>query len=1071
MGSEFVSRVRVAVVVVAGVLLVALVGAGSASAVAPWWSLTSSAVPTYLAPGGEGTIVLKAINLSDGEVSGSVSPVTVSDTLPAGLTATAITGQAGLLGLRGGMECSLAPQLSCTWTGSSLPPYEPVEVRISVRVTGAGGVNEGSIVGGGGASSSVRTPVVVSASPTPFGVESYEFAAYNEEGSLDTQAGSHPFQLVTNFALNTKLEGIHEAPAEMPKDFHVNLPAGVTGNASSLPQCTEAQFLAQVSIADECPANTVIGVAVVTIEEPDGFPLLTLPVPVFNLVPAVGEPARFGFKVVNVFVTVDPSLRTGGDYGVTASSPNTSETAAVLSSDVILWGVPGDPRHDPSRGWGCIDGGFFSGVLGIPCNPLGQVQPAPFIRLATSCGPLRSSVEADSWAEPENVLSLPASGSQSLEGCDRLGFNPSLAVSSDTTQGATPAGVDVDVKLPQEGGETAGGLAVSDLKATSVTFPNGMVVNPAAANGLQACSEEQIGLHDAQPVSCPAASKLGTVEATTPTLSRPLSGALYVAQQGSNPFGALLAAYLVVEEPGVGVLIKIAGHLALDPVSGQVTATFEGIPQQPVSDVHVHLFGGPRAALVTPAACGAYTTTSQLSPWSGQPAAEPSSFFQIASGAGGAPCASSQPFAPGFVAGTTNNQAGAFSTFTMSLSRQDGEQAVGGIGVQAPAGLLGVLKGVALCGEPQAAQGTCGAGSLIGHVTATAGAGSDPVAVTGQVFLTGPYKGAPFGLSIVVPAAVGPFNLGNVVVRAAIGIDPHTAQISVTSDPLPTILQGIPLQIRNIDVSIDRSGFLFNPTNCEPLAVTGAISSSQGASVPVSSRFQAANCAALPFDPSFKVSTQAKTSKANGASLDVKVGSGAGQANIGSVAVTLPTQLPSRLSTIQQACPAATFAANPASCPAGSNIGTAVANTPVLANPVTGPAYLVSHGGAAFPDLVLILQGEGVKLELVGNIDIKKSITSSTFASVPDAPIDSFELSLPEGPHSGLTTALPAKARGNLCGTSLTMPTTITGQNGAVIKQNTKIAVTGCPMAKPKKKAKAHGHAKGKPKKGGKRGA
>jgi hypothetical protein len=376
--------------------------------------------------------------------------------------------------------------------------------------------------------------------------------------------------------------------------------------------------------------------------------------------------------------------------------------------------------------------------------------------------------------------------------------------------------------------------------------------------------------------------------------------------------------------------------------------------------------------------------------------------------------------------------------------------------VKTPPGLLGLLKSVERCGEPQASQGTCGAGSLIGHTTATAGPGSDPVSVTGQVFLTGPYKGAPFGLSIVVPAAVGPFNLGTVVVRSAVSVDPHTAQITVTSDPLPTILQGVPLQIRTVNVTIDREGFMFNPTSCEPLSVGGTLSSTQGATAGVSSRFQAANCTALPFKPAFTVSTQAGTSKKNGASLDVKVGYPSGaQANIRSVAVTLPKQLPSRLSTIQQACPEATFNANPASCPAGSNIGIGTAHTPVLANPLTGPAFLVSHGGAGFPDLVLILQGEGVTLDLVGSIDIKHGITSSTFATVPDAPISSFELNLPEGPHSGLAAVLPAKAKGNLCGTSLTMPTILTGQNGAVVKQATKIKVSGCSKAKKKAKKRA----------------
>jgi hypothetical protein len=332
----------------------------------------------------------------------------------------------------------------------------------------------------------------------------------------------------------------------------------------------------------------------------------------------------------------------------------------------------------------------------------------------------------------------------------------------------------------------------------------------------------------------------------------------------------------------------------------------------------------------------------------------------------------------------------------------------------------------------------------------------------GRVYLTGPYRGSPFGLSVAIPAKAGPFDLGTVVVRSRIDVDPHTSQITIASDPFPTILQGIPFQIRTVNVTVDRPGFTFNPTNCSPLSVDGTISSTQGAHVNVASHFQAANCATLPFHPSFKVSTQAHTSQALGASLDVKVASGPGQANIAKTVVSLPKQLPAWLKTIQQACPEATFAANPAACPVASAIGTATATTPILANPVTGPAYLVSHGGAAFPDVVVILQGEGVTVDLVGAVNIRGAITSATFDSIPDVPIGTFELKLPQGPHHGLAANLPRSAKGSMCGQSLVMPTTITAQNGAIIKQSTKVSVTGCPKAK--KKTRKKRHAKGKKK-------
>jgi hypothetical protein len=414
--------------------------------------------------------------------------------------------------------------------------------------------------------------------------------------------------------------------------------------------------------------------------------------------------------------------------------------------------------------------------------------------------------------------------------------------------------------------------------------------------------------------------------------------------------------------------------------------------------------------------------------------------------------------------------AGGFSPFTLTFSRHDREQDLSGLTVQMPPGLLGKISTVEQCPELQASNGTCGAGSLIGHTTVGAGPGPHPYFVQGDVFLTGPYRGAPFGLSVVVPAKAGPFNLGNVIVRAVIHVDPHTSALTVVSDPLPQILDGVPLRIQTVTVTTDRPGFMFNPTNCSQQQITGTITGALGASAGVASPFAVAGCAGLPFKPVFVVSTQGKTSKANGASLTVKVSQKPGEANIHKVDLTLPLALPARLTTLQKACTEAQFNANPAGCPVASVIGTATAITPVLSVPLTGPAYLVSHGGAAFPDVEFVLQGQGVTVVLDGGTDIKKSITYSNFETV-----------LPEGPHSALA------ANGDLCAQtrivtvrkrvtrrvhgrtrhvtrsvrevtapSLSMPTTIVGQNGAQIRQTTKIAVTGCARHKRAKKAARH---------------
>ncbi len=1107
------SSIRKSLGVVSAGLLLAGFGAAPAVAAGPWWRLSSDARPAVFAPGGEGTVVVGAVNVGDGATFGDV---TLSDTLPAGVAAQSVKfvesprfgNNLNLANLPGACETSPG-RVRCTYPkevfGNPFPvlnAYESLEMRITVKVAAgapAGSENRLEVSGGEAPSSSLARPLQIQGAATPFGVEDFAFVPEEEGGGLDTRAGSHPFQLSSLIALNQNADPLR--PPAMAKDLHLQLPAGIVGNTTGLPQCSEEDFQHLLAGGvDRCPANTAVGVATVTIDEPVNLGLGTVPVPLFNLVPSRGEPARFGFVAVGTLETLDTSVRSGGDYGVTVSSSNITQLANLISSEITLWGVPGDPRHDHSRGWSCLAGErYFELGLGSgfppPCTLQNQGNPAPYLTLPTSCAlPFAASVEADSWPTKTDPQGLQAPVREysledslgrlvGLTGCDQLPFSPTIEVAPDTSAASTPSGLTVGVHIPQDTSSTPEGLAESALKDATVTLPEGIQVNPSSADGLEACSEGQVGytgtvngrsLFTSDPAECPDASKVGTVdEVKVVGLAAPLTGSIYLASPHANPFGSLLALYLVAEDPVSGVRAKLAGEIALDPVTGRLTSTFKNAPQDPIEDIQLHFFGGSRAPFSTPAMCGTYTTDAVFSPWSENAPVNTSSGFQVSSGLGGSACPGGLPFAASLTAGSTNIQAGGFTPFTVTMGRQDNEQTLSGLQLHIPQGLLGRLSSVKQCPEPQASQGTCGQESLLGHLTVSAGVGSDPYTVTGgQVFITGPYHGAPFGLSIAVPAKAGPFDLGSgacdcVVVRARIDVDPHTARITVTSDPFPTILQGISLQVKHINVTIDRQGFMFNPTNCDALNATGTLTGTQGGSVDDTVPFQVTNCARLPFKPSFKVSTQARTSKKNGASLDVKVTSGFGQANIGKVAVTLPKQLPSRLTTIQQACTAAVFNQNPASCPAGSNIGTVIARTPVLTSPVSGPAYLVSHGGAAFPDLVIVLQGEGVKLELVGSIDIKHGVTSSAFNAVPDAPIDSFELSLPEGPHSALAANIAAKAKGtregmnNLCGTSLVMPTTITGQNGARIKQSTKIAVTGCTKAK-KKKPK---HAK-KPKHG-----
>jgi hypothetical protein len=1045
--------------VAAAALAVLVCGAGSAAAAAPGPGLRvdSFAIPTSFSAGENAQCVeihggISSESFCDGyEVTvrnvGSQptdgSPITITDLLPAGLAVKQVRF------FWSGSQQDLAEVFCSTVLVRcefpvALAPDETLKMFVLVTVQpGAAGslTNTASVSGGGAGEATTSVPNANGAStPVLFGVSAFDSFLSGVDGAGDTQAGARPYELTQRLDLNN--EGIENGPElglwftsiHDVKDVAVDLPLGFVGSALATPTCT----LAQISGPGSCPPDTQVG-HIYT----EGPAQNRVDGPLFNMVPEHGIAAEFGFvdllRISHVIYTrVVPSP---AGYVLQATSPGIPQI--VLRQIVVtLYGNP-------------------AARAGTGNTPVAQ-----FTNPSSCSGePLTTGIHMDSWQNPgrfntdgtpdltdPNWASTTAQ-SPPVTGCDLLQFTATITAQPETTAAATPTGLNVELRVPQN--EDPNALATPPLRNAVVTLPTGLAVNPSAADGLQTCSPTQIGLGNNNQPTCPEASKIASVEIETPALAGVLQGSVYLAAQNENPFHTLLAGYIVVDDPTTGVLIKIPGRIDPDPVTGQLVATFDEAPQFPFSDLKLHFFGGPRAPLTTPPGCGTYTTNAVLTPWSAPDSGPPATSldsFQINGGCGGG-------FNPGFSAGTTGNQAGGFSPFTTTFTRTDQDQNLSGVSVKMPPGLLGILKDVEQCPQPQANQGTCGANSLIGHTTVAAGAGPNPFYVQGgQVFLTGPYKGAPFGLSVVVPAVAGPFNLGNVVVRAAINVDPHTARITVSSDPLPTILQGIPLDVRTVNVNIDRPGFTFNPTSCEPLTVGGTLTSTQGAQANVSSRFQAANCQGLPFKPSFTVSTQANTSKKNGASLDVKVGYPKGsQANIRSVAVTLPKQLPSRLTTIQQACPEATFNANPASCPAGSVIGTATANTPVLSSPVTGPAYLVSHGGAAFPDLVLILQGEGVTLELVGSINIKKQVTSSAFNSVPDAPISSFELKLSEGPHSGLAAVVPAKAKGNLCGQSLVMPTTITGQNGAQIKQSTKIAVTGCPRAKKKAHKKATG--------------
>lgn len=1130
----------------AGIITVAVCAglaapSGAVAGEQAWWRLLSSTRPTNLRPGGDATIVLQATNLGDVAVDASEVPVIMKDKLPPGVEATAAKGVAGSnfgFSILGAVTCSVTrSEVECSWSGPQpLQPYERVEVTIAAEVepsARSGAKNEASIEGGqsypcepvegtGRFASDFCKPTEEAATPgtgdfeahqeatvptvsnshaisvsesgeTPFGIEEYGVIAENEGGLPDTQAGSHPFQLTTALTLNQT--ALPSKPPGLVKDVSADLPPGLVGNATALPRCTEAEFSTTIlGNANLCPADTAVGVAAVTLEFTTTHEFTNRPiayaVPIFNLVPAPGEPARFGFEAARVPVLIDTSIRTGSDYGVTATISDATQSAAVISSYISLWGVPSDSRHDRSRGWSCVSGGFYNRGALPACSPTAETESTPFLRLPTSCtGALESSAEADSWQAPGTLVQpLSTEPMSALSGCNRLPFSAEITTAPTVSTASSPAGLTVDTRVNQEPSANLTGLATADVKDVSLTLPAGVVVNPSSAGGLEACSESEIGYEAAESMPpgglrftsglpapreaplepfCPNASKIGKVKITTPLLEGPLEGAVYVAAQDENPFASLIAIYIVAEEAKSGVLVKLAGDVSLNPETGQLVTTFLNTPQTPFEDLEVEFFGGERAALATPAHCGDYTTNASFAPWSGTASVNAASRFAITSGPRQEACAGALPFAPTLSAGTTDNQAGGFSPFTTTISREDGDQDIQAVSVHTPPGLSGLISSITPCEGPQAETGLCGPASQIGETTVSVGVGDQPYTVSGgKVYITGPYEGAPFGLSIAVPAKAGPYDLAKgtpcdcVVVRAKIEVDPHSGQLTVTTDsqsgphPIPRILDGVPLEIKRVNVTIGRPGFTFNPTDCRQMAVTGSTTSTEGAVSNQSVPFEVANCAGLKFAPKFSVSTSGHTSKADGASLTAKLvypsaplGS---QANIARAKVDLPKQLPSRLSTLQKACVAAVFAANPANCPSASVVGHAIVRTPVLPVPLVGPAYLVSHAGEEFPNLTLVLQGDNVTIDLVGDTLIRHKITSTTFAQTPDVPFSTFELTLPEGPDSVLA------ANGDLCKSKLAMPTEFIAQNGAEIHETTTIKATGCPRAPRAKVLKRH---------------
>jgi hypothetical protein len=887
-----------------------------------------------------------------------------------------------------------------------------------------------------------------------FAITSFDNVATKHDGTtVETGAGAHPYALTTSIDFPTVTDGSGNVrPAENLKDLRVDLPVGFVGDPSVAPRCRDEQLDAY-----RCSVASQVGVVVVR-QGVGSANVGTLTAPLYNMVPSAGSPAEFGFTTGLFPIHARVSVRTGADYGLTFRLHDIPQPTAVLGTTITLWGVPADPGHDAERGQTCLEfppfPRFCQNSLGGGPGPSAEL-PLPFLTNPADCtaGPLESKASAASWQHPDDIESATSRSHLSdgtpagVDSCDRLRFDAALAAKPIERAAGTPASYVMDLSVPQN--DNPAGRATPPLKKAVIRLPAGVAVSTASADGLAACSPAQIALDRASPATCPDASKIGTVQIDTPVLPEPLTGAVFLASQGDNPFGTLLALYVAVE--GAGVVVKLPGRIDADPATGQLTATFDNTPQLPFSRLRIELNGGPRAPVTVPKACGTYTTHAQLTSWASDAPVSSDSAFTVDQG-----CDRAGRFEPTMSAGVTDLAAGGSPSFALDVGRPDGQQDISTLDVALPPGVLAHVGRVPLCIEAEAAAGTCSPASEVGRATIAAGPGASPLSIpqagraATAVHLAGPYKGAPYSLVIVVPAQAGPFDLGVVVVRAALFVDPVDAHVTVRSDPIPTILQGIPLDVRRISVTVDRPGFMVSPTSCSPRSVTGHVTSAQGLAATVQNRFQVSDCAALGFRPklALTLSGRGQTTDGRHPGLLASLTMPSGQANLAQASVTLPLSLALDPDNSQSdaLCEYTAGQQTIPDCPKSSIVGTATARTPLLDEPLTGPVFFVKNVRIdpqtgrqvrTLPTLAIPLRGAGLTLVLRASSEVVDDHLVTTFDHLPDAPVSSFALDV-KGGSKGILVVSGA----DVCKATQNADQVIRGQNG-------KAAVARITMATP----------------------
>jgi hypothetical protein len=875
----------------------------------------------------------------------------------------------------------------------------------------------------------IALTVLASPAHAEFRIESFGGSAIDGSGARSAQAGAHP-DITTIIELSSSIgpDGTPIADGNL-RTVKVDLPPGLIGNPAATPTCSPVD-LATPGSGPQCAPEAQVGI--VTIDAPIGTEMTGREnQPIYNVRAPRGLPARLAFQVYGVVVNLDPTIRTGSDYGVATTSRDSSQSLPVVRATVTLWGLPADPRHDAKR-WLPNDVG---GDLGAPSS--GEL--VPFITAPTECSgaALETRLMVNTWQDATPKFAAFTSDFDGFpfvnEGCGGLGFTPTSDLQPTTSAPDAPTGLNVNLTSPQNL-ENPNGLASAHLRDVTVTLPEGLTINPGSADGLQACTDEQLGLDNDKPVRCPDAAKVGSATGVTPLLADPIEGSVYVRSQNSGDpqSGEMFRVALVLHSEERGVLVKLAGALKVNPDSGRIVAEFKDNPQLPVQEVKLAFKSGPRAPLATPASCGSKTIAIGLTSWARHNVELSDSFnTDCTPGLGG--------FAPSFRAGVDNPTAGAFGSFVLAIAKPDGNAPLAGLSMVLPAGLVAQLKG--------------NLNTQVGTVKAFAGPGTNPFVLPGKVFLEGPYGDAPFSLRVVVPAKAGPFDLGEVVVRQKIYVDPITAQVTVVSDPLPTIVKGVPARLQRLEVSVDKPSFIINPTSCAAKTISGTLSAVDGQSVPVTNRFQVGDCASLELKPELALALSGKGQTTDGKhpAVTANLSQSAGQANLRKVRVALPLSLALDPDNANGLCEFVDGSKATPTCPKASIVGSATAVTPILDEPLSGPVYFVKNirkdpkSGReirTLPKLVIPLTGQnGLKLTLTGTSDAEDDQLVTTFDNIPDAPVSSFKLNI-NGGKGGILTVSGA----DICKSTQIADQQVDGQNNKQADANVYIQTPSCPL-------------------------